>query len=454
MNKTKHPVDSRKQIHSIKDYFVSDFERHKDEILGNSSANIREIREKAIVSFEKLGIPAGKNEEWKYSNVKKILGNDYVQALTTVDSSLTARDIKPFLIHRLDACIVVVENGRFIKKVSTGMLGSGITICGFSQAIKSNFKIAEKYFSNYADIDSDAFIALNTAFALDGVFIFIPDGKILTKPIHIINIINTVENLFIQPRNLFVIGASSSVQIIESFYCTALKENNDVFTNAVTEIICGGNSNVDHYTVQNKNGCRDAIHRVSTTQVLQEANSVFSANTITLNGSFIRNNLNIVHDAEGCETHLYGLSFLKNKQHVDNHTLVDHKKPGCYSNELYINIMDDESTGVFDGKVLVRENAQKTNANQSNKNILLSDEASVNAKPQLEIYADDVKCSHGATTGQLDREALFYLRSRGIEEEKARGMLIYAFASEVIKNIKIEPLRRKIGELISKRLRT
>ena len=454
-------MDTALETLSIKDNFISDFEIHEDEILGNSSAHIRDIRKKAIVSFEKLGIPTRKHEEWKYTDINSILKNEYVQLFTPVDTALTANDIYPCLTPDLDASIAVVENGRFVKQLSSSEIKDGVILCSFAEAINHNFvqaEIIEKHFSNYADINSDAFIALNTAFAKDGVFIFVPDGVTVDKPIHIVNVINknvealgTSENIFVQPRNLFVISANSRVQIIESFsVISESKANNAVFTNAVTEIICGENSNVDHYTIQNERG--KAINRVSTTEVYQKANSVFSTNTITLNGVFVRNNLNIVPDAEGCESNLYGLYLLKDNQHVDNHTLVDHKKPNCYSNELYIGILDGKSTGVFNGKVHVRKYAQKTNAFQSNKNILLTDDATINTKPQLEIYADDVKCSHGATTGQLDREALFYMRSRGIGEDKAKAMLMHAFACEVIDNIKIEPLKLKMDKLISERL--
>jgi len=486
-------MDAALETLSITDNFFLDFEIHEDEILGNSSAHIREIRKKAIVSFEKLGIPTRKHEEWKYTDINSILKNEYVQLFTPVDTDLTANDIYPFLTPDLDAYIAVVENGRYVKQLSSSEIKDSVILSSFAEAINHHSDvpavtamqagIVEKHFSNYADINSDAFIALNTAFAQDGVFIFVPDGVTVDKPIHIVNVINTnievigtSENLFVQPRNLFVIGANSRVQIIESFSVISnlsglsrnegqgqsrdSKANNIVLTNAVTEIICGKNSNVDHYIIQNEHGdaeCRDEAclvptFRVSTTQVYQEANSVFSTNTITLNGAFVRNNLNIVPDAEGCETNLYGLYLLKDKQHVDNHTLVDHKKPNCYSNELYIGILDGKSTGVFNGKVHVRKDAQKTNAFQSNKNILLTDDACINTKPQLEIYADDVKCSHGATTGQLDREALFYLRSRGIGEDNARAMLMHAFTCEIIDNIKIEPLKHKLDKLIAERL--
>ena len=441
---------------SKKNNFIPDFEIYEEEILRNSSPHIREIRKKAITGFEKLGIPTKRHEEWKYTYINAALSNDYIQQFTPVDTGITANDIYPLLIPGLDAYIAVVENGRFITPLSNCEIKNGINISSFAKAIspenhagrdlqsRPKNEITEKHFSRYADINSDAFIALNTAYAQDGAFIFIPDGVTVDKPIHVVNIIRTPENLFVQPRNLFVIGKNSRVQIIESFsvQCNALVK---IFTNAVTEIICGENSNTDHYIIQNESG--DAI-RVSASQVYQEKNSVFSNNTITLNGALVRNNLNIVPDAEGCETNLYGLYLLKGKQHVDNHTLIDHKKPNCYSNELYIGIMDGKSTGVFNGKVHVRKDAQKTNAYQSNKNILLTDDATINTKPQLEIYADDVKCSHGATTGQLDRESLFYLRSRGIGEEKARAMLMAAFTSEIIDKIKIEPLRHKLDKLI------
>ena len=283
--------------------------------------------------------------------------------------------------------------------------------------------------------------------AIDGAFIFIPEKTVIPQAIHILYLTDSVDgNVITFPRNLTIASQFSQVLIVESYHSIS---NQISFTNAVTEIIAEENANVDYYKIQDEN---NASFQINNTQIKQERNSNVSSNTITLDGALVRNNLNYLINGEGCETHLFGLYLLNGKQHVDNHTLVDHAVPHCLSNELYKGIMKDQSSGVFNGRIMVRKDAQKTNAFQSNKNILLSDNAHVTTKPQLEIFADDVKCSHGATTGQLDQEALFYLRSRGIAKDKAMALLVHAFASDVIDKVKIDKLKINLLHLISERL--
>jgi Fe-S cluster assembly protein SufD len=253
-------------------------------------------------------------------------------------------------------------------------------------------------------------------------------------------------NSFSQPRNLIIAEENSQVSVIENFVTLGEQES---LINIVTEIVVEKRAIVNHYKIQ---GETTSNFHVGTTQVLQKENSNFANTTITMGGGIIRNNLNIEMDGEHIESYMNGLFMLNGKSHVDNHTVVDHQKPNGYSNELYKGILDDNSTGVFNGKIYVREDAQKTNAFQTNNNIILSDKATVDTKPQLEIWADDVKCSHGATVGALDEEPLFYLRSRGIPKDKARGLLMFAFATDLLDRIKIEPLRKHVEELIAERL--
>ena len=300
------------------------------------------------------------------------------------------------------------------------------------------------------DNESDAFDALNLAFANDGAIINIPDNSVLDKPLYLLYISSHDDNLFVQNKNVIDIGKNSEATIIEARI--SLSSNNDfqVFSNNVTEIRCANNSNLDHYQFQIKGQSTTAS--INKYLVKQEADSTYTSTNINLGGQLVRNNVEVVHEGEGCETNLSGLYHLISDQHLDNHTLIDHKMPNCNSNELYIGILDDHSTGVFNGKVLVRKDAQKTNAFQSNKNILLTDDAKMNAKPQLEIYADDVKCSHGATTGQMNQEALFYLRSRGISKKLAQTMLMEAFMKEVLDKIKIEELKNFLTNILELRL--
>ena len=298
-------------------------------------------------------------------------------------------------------------------------------------------------------IKTESFIALNTAFTFDGAFIHIPAHTVVEKPIHLLHVSDARNEATVSyPRNLIVAENNSRVKVIESFHTVQSANHN--FINSVTEVVVKENSIVELNKIQNE--AAEAFH-INHTEASQEKNSTFKINTITLGGGIVRNNLHIVLNGEYCNSQLNGLYLLNGSQLVDNHTLVDHAKPNCYSNELYKGIIDGKAQGVFNGKIFVRKDAQKTNAYQSNKNILLSDDASMNAKPQLEIFADDVKCSHGATTGQLDEDALFYLRSRGIGEENAKALLNVAFAADVIKNISIEALKNNLSVLISTKLK-
>ncbi|MEO6695213.1 MAG: Fe-S cluster assembly protein SufD, partial [Ignavibacteria bacterium] len=255
------------------------------------------------------------------------------------------------------------------------------------------------------------------------------------------------ENYFSQPRNLILAEEGASVNVIEDYHTIGDKQS---FTNAVTEIFCDKSSKVEHYKIQNDG---DNSYHIGTSQVMQEKDSRFSNTTISWGGSITRNDLNSVFNDSNTECHFFGLYMLTGKQHVDNHTLADHKMPHCYSNELYKGILDDRSTGVFNGKIMVREDAQKTNAYQSNNNILLSDDATIYSKPQLEIFADDVKCSHGATTGQLNEEEMFYLQSRGISKDHARTLLLYAYASDVIDSVKVGELKDLLVKKLEKKLK-
>jgi Fe-S cluster assembly protein SufD len=316
------------------------------------------------------------------------------------------------------------------------------------EAAKSEYReIVSKHLGHSSKYQKDGINALNTAFVKDGVFIFVKKGQIVEQPIYIYNITDSRSgNVLSQPRSLVYVSENAQVQIVESYATLGLDES---FTNQVLEIIVDKDARAEYYKIQN-----DSAHtnQVSTTHIRQIAKSYTHTVTISLNGGIIRNNLNLVLDAEYCEGHLYGLYLQKGQTHVDNHTVVDNVKPNCFSNELYKGIIDGKATGVFNGKILVQPQAQKTNAYQSNKNILLSDDASVNTKPQLEIFADDVKCSHGCTVGRLNEEGLFYLQSRGIPSKIAKSLLLHAFAIDVLEHIRPEPIREYVEKLISERL--
>ncbi len=429
-------MEAAVKTNTLKDRLYSEFETVKNSLLGSL-----QIREQAMESFLKQGIPNRKSEEYKYVNIDLVLKGEF--AFST-DKTTTCEQIKHTKFLK-DAIDIVIENGVFIEDLSNiKSLPKGLQVINITDA--SSNETFSKQYSKYADVNADTFIALNTALAKGGVFIHVAKGTVIETPIHIINISSTKENLIINSRNLIVVEPNAQVKFIESF--ETVDSSAKTFNNSMTEIVIDENAIVDYYKIQDEN---ENGYLINTTQVYQKKQSVFSTNTITLSGSLVRNNLNIVLDDEHIETHLNGLYLTSGNQVVDNHTLVDHRKPNCNSNELYKGIIEDKSSATFNGKIYVRKDAQKTNAFQSNKNILLSDEGTINTKPQLEIYADDVKCSHGTSTGKLDADKIFYLRARGLSETSAKKLLMHAFASEVVDTLKIEALREYVEEKIAKR---
>lgn len=425
---------------SFKEEILLDYNSNKNTLFGSNQDFITKQREAAVKSFENAGIPNKKHEEYKYLNIEALLKKGFSTHVVS-PNNITQKEIEKLKIIP-SAVAVVIVNGELHKELSE-IKNEKIFIGSLTDALDFKKEIFERHFGKNADVTSDPFIALNTALAKGGVFIHVPENTVSDHPIHIIHIVDTPAKGIVQPRNLIVAGKNSEATIIESFVCI---ESSGSFTNALTEVYVSENAKLEHYRVQNESS--DAL-QLNTTQAYQEGNSVYRTYTFTLGGALVRNNLTIALGAENCESHLYGLYLPKENQVVDNHTLVDHRMPHCYSNELYKGIMNDKSTGVFNGKIFVRKDAQKTNAFQSNKNVLLSDDATINTKPQLEIYADDVKCSHGTSTGKIDEEAMFYLRARGIGEEDAKKLLMHAFADEVVDTIKIPELREFIRTLVS-----
>lgn len=431
-----------------KDWYLKSFEKFESSLNGEMASDFHKVRKNAISAFAEMDFPTTKNEDWKYTNIEPILNYNFIPA--EKKTKLNPEDISKYLIPGLKAKTIVFINGQFSEKLSSlnhDIEKLGIKIDSFANIVKRVPELVNKYFAKYAKLNN-GFIALNTAFAKDGAFIYVPDEITVNDPIHILNLNGGEnDNLLSQPRNLIIGGKNSKVKIIESYNSITDKTN---FTNVVTEVIAEEGSNIELYRIQDEN---QNSFQVSLTQVEQKKRSVFTVYTMTTGGALVRNDVNSVLDDEGCETHLYGLYITDGSQHVDNHTMMDHAKPHCLSNELYKGVLNGKSRAVFNGKVLVRPDAQKTNAYQSNKNILLSPDAKVDTKPQLEIFADDVKCSHGATVGQLDEESLFYLRSRGIPKDMARSILIRAFANDVFEEIKIDEVHEHLNNLIFSKLK-
>jgi Fe-S cluster assembly protein SufD len=429
----------------LKQQLVADFQATESRLNGEAKTEVHQKRREAMQRFEALGFPTIKHEEWKYSNVNNLVKQAFDFNLK---SDFGANDVETLEIPNLQGNVLYFVNGMYNAELSSIVSPeSQLQILNFGRAVKEKPELLATYFAHYANYQDEAFTALNTAFAHDGVVVHVPAGKVVEEPI-ILRFITDARtaNAASQPRNLIVVGKNAEVKMAEAFRTIG---DNGSFTNVVTEIVVEENANVQYYKVQNET---EKAYYIGTTQVIQKDKSHFYAVTVTVNGGFVRNNLNIVLDGQHCESFMYGLYFPNGKQHVDNHTLVDHAKPNSYSNELYKGILKDKSTGVFNGKIFVREYASKTNAYQSCRNVVLSDEASMNTKPQLEIYNDDVKCSHGTTTGKLNDEAIFYMRSRGIPKAEAVTLLMYAFCEDVISQIKIESIREYLSGLIVEKL--
>jgi Fe-S cluster assembly protein SufD len=392
---------------------------------------------KALLYLEKKGIPTNKTEDYKYCNVDGIFKKEF----KNIEQKLSAvTDINKFKLN--NSVTIVVVNGNYSEALSDKLILKGLHLNAFSN-LDANGK---QLVGSIANVESDAFIALNTAFSGEGFHLRIQENEQFQMPIHILYVSSANSEAMVNPRNIIELGKNSEATIIEEQIVIG---DGKVFTNFLSEKFVGENAKLNSYTFQNegKNG-----YSINTNQVTIGRYGKYDNTTITLSGSLVRNNHNVVLAAQNCEAHLNGLFSTKNNQLVDNHTLMDHQMPNCESNELYKGIITDKSTGVFNGKIFVRKDAQKTNAYQSSKNILLSDDATINTKPQLEIYADDVKCSHGTSTGKIDEAAVFYLNARGIGRESAKKLLLNAFAQEVINKIEVDELKEKVLNLFENEL--
>ena len=431
----------------LKEKLVSSFLAFENKGGVDLDSKVHEIRSKAIQSFEKAGFPTKKDEEWKYTSLRNLLKKDFSVFHSKEEKEIEFKDIKKYLINDIESYTLVFVDGVFNSFLSD-TTHKEVDICVMSSALtKPKYKmIIDNYFNEIAQ-ESNSLTDLNTAFTKEGAYINIPKNTVLSKPIQILNFTTGRESeLLVQPRNLVIIGENSHAQVIERHQNLS---KNPSLTNSVTEIFVHKRGIIDYYKIQNDT---ENASLIDSTYVAQKQNSVASVHTYSFGGKLTRNNLEFYHEGEHITSNLNGISILKNKQHVDNHTLVNHKYPNCESNELYKGIYADKSIGVFNGKVIVQQEAQKTNAFQQNNNIILDDGAAINAKPQLEIFADDVKCSHGCTIGQLDESALFYMQSRGIPKKEAQALLLFAFGNDVVEKIKIPQLKSRITKLIAQNL--
>lgn len=433
----KHKMD-------LKEKLVSSFLAFENSV--DVDHPVHDIRSEAIKNFETKGFPTKKEEAWKYTSLNTLQKIDF-SIFPKKESMLEYRDVKKYFLHEIDTFKIVFVDGVYSSFLSE-TTHDGVDVCLMSSALnKPMYKqIIDVYFNKIAS-KVDSMTSLNTAFSKEGAYIYIPKNKIPKKPIEIVHFSTGNEAaLLLQPRNLIIAEENAEMQIIERHQSLTA---NEVFTNSVTEIFAAKNANVDYYKVQND---LTTASLIDNTYIDQKDGSVVKVHTFSFGGKLTRNNLNFYQNGERIDSTMKGVTIIEEKQHVDHHTLVHHIQPNCESHQDYKGIYGENATGVFNGKIIVDKIAQKTNAFQQNNNILVSDKATINTKPQLEIFADDVKCSHGCTIGQLDEEALFYLQSRGIPKKEARALLMYAFANNVLESVRIPELKVRINKLIANKL--
>ena len=421
--------------------YIAEFERFERTL--NEPAGLTARRRQAISRFAELGFPTLRQEEWRLTNVAPVAQGSFRWPDGDPDAVAPSR----LALHLFAAAArLVFVDGRFAPRLSSvGDLPQGVIVASLAEVLAREPGRLEPWLGRFARFDRQPFVALNTAFLRDGAFLYIPRGAV-TGPIHLLFLSSGEEGrpTLSFPRNLFVAGEGSQTAIVETY-----AGEGPYFTAPVTELVAGPGALIDHYKVQRES--LGAFH-LATFQVQGERASVPSSHSISIGGALVRNDVNAVLDGEGIDCILNGLYFGDGRQVVDNHMRVEHAKPHCASHELYKGVLDGKSRAVFNGLIHVHKGAQKTDAKQSNRNLLLSRDAIANSNPQLEIFADDVKCTHGSTVGQLDEDAVFYLRSRGIGAEAARSLLTYAFASDIVERIKVEPVRRDLEEFLFARL--
>ena len=433
---------------TLKDKISILYQENKEKIYSNDPPFVKSVRESSFRSFLQQDFPTPKLESWKNTNMKKVLERDYSISFEPDDKQIDFDKVFQCEIPDFDTHIISMYNGWYISRdKSLQTLPCGTIIGSFARAMTDYPDLVMKHYNQYVNNELNGFNALNAAIAQDGIFIYVPDGVETYKTIQMVNILDKEDDFFVQNRNLVILGKNSKLTLV---HCDDSHNHQSSLSNSVTEIYLDEGANLKHYKLQNLNNDTSLIN---STFFYQEKDSNLSTFAISLNGGLIRNDIRVKLNGRGSHADVFGLYLMDKNQHVDNQVFIDHAQPDCTSNEKFKGILDDQATAVFNGHILVRRDAQRTNAFQTNRNILLTDKAAVNAKPFLEIYADDVKCSHGATVGQIDDNALFYIKSRGISAFNAKLLLMYAFAAEVINEITLQPLQDRIDDLVKKRLR-
>ncbi len=414
-------------------------------ICADDTPKVRALRNAALQRFQAHGFPTAKMESWRSSKIIHALHGTF--QMPSLDEKHS--ETRPFSCELcdIDTEIIMLVNGVFSGESSLKEYENGMVIGSTRAAMKARPDLFDRYFGDNTTSETNVFYDVNTALWHDGYFVYVPKNVTAERPIQVIKLIDNELNPFVQTRNLIILEENANLQLID---CDDSFNQQSSLINAFTEIVIGDNASLDKYKLQNIN---DNTILLNSNSIKQLGNSRFRSNTISFNGGMIRNNIHVALDAEGAEAQVYGLYLMDKHQHIDNYLKVDHKVPNCTSFDKFKGILDDEASAVFNGHVHVAPGAQKTNAQQNNSNILLTSKAKIDAKPFLEIYADDVKCAHGTSTGQLDQEAMFYMQQRGISKANARMLLMYAFAAEISNHIGIPAMQERIDDMIKRRLR-
>jgi Fe-S cluster assembly protein SufD len=431
------------------DAYLAEWERARPRWQHNGHNGLARLREEALQRFMSRGLPTTREEEWRFTSVAPIAERTFALARPSA-AEVSADDIAPLRLPIAPAVELVFVNGRHVPALSrVGALPTGSRVENLADALATASDQIEPHLARTPPVEQQPFVALNTAFLDDGAWIQVAAGAILQEPIHLLFLsTGGIDDrpLMSHPRILAILGENSQASVIETFAGT---NGAQYFTNALTDIVVGDNAVLDHYKLQYDSP--EAFH-VGAIHVRTERSATYRSHSISLGGALVRNDVTAVMNGEGAECTLNGLYAVDAQRLVDNHTTIDHARPHCGSREVYKGILADHARGVFNGKIIVRPDAQKTDAKQTNRALLLSEDAQINTKPQLEIFANDVKCTHGAAVGQLDEEALFYLRSRGLGDASARRMLIHAFAADVLNRLPLESVRMRVEERLQQQL--
>jgi Fe-S cluster assembly protein SufD len=427
------------KVLELQNTYLAAFERLERELVAAGTPGVHRLRKAAAARFAELGFPGPRDEEWRFTPTAPLLQEAFEPA--PVDHSETTRASHQWTRgEQAGVSLACINANRPFLLNQDRPLPGGVVVCGLAEALEKMPRLVETHLARHADYGKYPFTALNTAFLRDGAFVYVPPGTVVEEPIFLCFLVTAfgASPYVWHRRCLVLLGENSQATLVETY--NGLPEIS-YFTNAVTEIVAGAGAQVDHYKVQREG---DRAFHMAAMQVQMGRDAKFVSHAVTQGGQWVRNEINAGFEGEGGECTLNGLYQATGQQLVDNHTFIDHAHPSCNSHELYKGILDGKARGVFNGKIYVRQDAQKTDAKQTNRTLLLSDDATINTKPQLEIYADDVKCTHGATVGQLDAESIFYLRSRGVGLAEARNLLTYAFANDIVGRIKVPSVRAEL----------